>query len=75
MLTPARAAVWELAGAQRLATDLDATLITPLSEKDRAAGTFKGGCGSGPMLAYGDEADEALAGKLRPREGRPQQRG
>jgi hypothetical protein len=50
-------------------------LITPLSEKDRAAGTFKGGCGSGPMLAYGDEADEALAGKLRPREGRPQQRG
>ena len=63
----ARARVWELAGApQRLTIDLDATLITAHSEKDRAAVTFKGGYGFAPMLAYGDETGEALAGQLRP---------
>ena len=63
----ARARVWELAGApERLTIDLDATLITAHSEKDRAAGTFKGGYGFAPMLAYGDETGEALAGQLRP---------
>jgi hypothetical protein len=63
----ARARVWELAGApQRLTIDLDATLITAHSEKDRAAGTFKGGYGFAPMLAYGDQSGEALAGMLRP---------
>ena len=63
----ARARVWELAGApERLTIDLDATLITAHSEKDRAAGTFKGGYGFAPMLAYGDETGEALAGELRP---------
>ena len=42
----ARARVWELAGApQRLTIDLDATLIRSHSEKDQAAGTFKGGYG------------------------------
>jgi hypothetical protein len=52
----ARARVWELAGApQRLTIDLDATLITAHSEKDQAAGTFKGGYGFAPMLAYADE--------------------
>ena len=63
----ARARVWELAGApERLTIDLDATLITAHSDKDGAAGTFKGGYGFAPMLAYGDETGEALAGQLRP---------
>ena len=63
----ARARVWELVGApERLTIDLDATLITAHSEKDQAAGTFKGGYGFAPMLAYGDETGEALAGELRP---------
>ncbi len=62
----ARARVWELAGApERLTIDLDATLITAHSEKDQAAGTFKGGYGFAPMLAYADETGEALAGELR----------
>ncbi len=48
----ARACVWELVGApERLTIDLDATLITAHSEKDQAAGTFKGGYGFAPMLA------------------------
>jgi hypothetical protein len=63
----ARARVWELAGApERLTIDLDATLITAHSEKDQAAGTYKGGYGFAPMLAYADETGEALAGELRP---------
>jgi hypothetical protein len=63
----ARERVWELAGApERLTIDLDATLITAHSDKDGAAGTFKGGFGFSPMLAYGDETGEALAGELRP---------
>jgi hypothetical protein len=63
----ARERVWELAGApSRLTIDLDATLIGSHSEKEGAAGTFKGGFGFHPMLAYGDETGEALAGELRP---------
>ncbi len=63
----ARERVWELVGApERFTIDLDATLITAHSDKDRAAGTFKGGYGFSPMLAYGDETGEALAGQLRP---------
>ena len=59
--------MWELAGApERLTIDLDATLITAHSEKDGAAGTFKGGYGFAPMLAYGDQTGEALAAELRP---------
>ena len=46
--------------------DLDATLITAHSEKEGAAGTYKGGYGFHPMLAYLDETGEALAGELRP---------
>ena len=63
----ARGRVWELAGAPgRVTIDLDATLITAHSEKDVAAGTFKGGYGFAPMLAYCDETGEALAAELRP---------
>jgi DDE family transposase len=63
----ARERVWELAGApERLTIDLDATLIASRSDKEGAAGTFKGGFGFHPMLAYADETGEALAGELRP---------
>ena len=50
----------------RVIIDIDATLITAHSEKDGAAGTFKGGFGFHPLLAYLDETREALAGVLRP---------
>jgi len=63
----ARERVWELAGVpERLTIDLDATLIGAHSEKEGAAGNFKHGYGFHPMLAYGDETGEALAGELRP---------
>jgi hypothetical protein len=63
----ARARVWKLTGApERLTIDLDATLIGSHSEKEGAAGNFKGGYGFHPMLAYADETSEALAGELRP---------
>jgi hypothetical protein len=62
----ARARVWQLTGApQRLTIDLDATLIGSHSEKEGATGNFKGGYGFHPMLAYGDQTSEALAGELR----------
>ena len=63
----ARARVWELTGPpELLEIDLDATLIGSHSEKEGAAGNFKGGYGFHPMLAYADETGEALAGELRP---------
>ncbi len=63
----ARAQVWQLAGApRRLVLDLDATLVTAHSEKERAAGTYKHGFGFHPLLCYERETREALAGILRP---------
>src|SRR5664280_2233558 len=63
----ARERVWELTGApELLEIDVDATLIGSHSEKEGAAGNFKGGYGFHPMLAYADQAGEALAGELRP---------
>jgi len=63
----ARSRAWKLIGApSELTIDLDATLITAHSDKEGAAGNFKGGYGFHPMLAYGDETGEALAGELRP---------
>jgi hypothetical protein len=63
----ARACAWKLTGApERLDVDLDATLLSCHSDKEGAAGTFKGGFGFHPMLAYGDQTGEALAGELRP---------
>src|SRR4051812_16808558 len=57
---------WELHGApQRLTIDVDATLITAHSEKQGAAGTYKGGYGFHPLVAYVDETREALGGLLR----------
>jgi hypothetical protein len=51
---------------QRIIVDVDATLITSHSEKEGAAGTFKGGFGFHPLVAYLDETREALAAMLRP---------
>lgn len=59
--------MWKLTGTpERLTIDLDATLVGSHSEKEGAAGNFKGGYGFHPMLAYADETSEALAGELRP---------
>jgi len=69
-----RATVWRhrppLAVAEGLVcVDLDATLVTAHSDKQDTAGTFKGGFGFHPLVAYLDREDgtgEALAGMLRP---------
>jgi len=63
----ARENAWNAGAAPtRIVIDIDATLITAHSEKDGAAGTFKGGFGFHPLLAYLDDSREALAGVLRP---------
>ncbi len=73
----ARSAAWDAgaapaavtaAGSGPLCIDLDATLVTAHSDKQQAAGTYKGGYGFHPLLAYldrGDGAGEGLAGLLR----------
>jgi Transposase DDE domain group 1 len=63
----ARAAAWR-AGArpERLVLDIDATLVTAHSEKDGAAGNYKGSFGFHPLLCFLDGSDEGLAGLLRP---------
>src|SRR4051794_11526775 len=63
----ARERFWELHGTpERLTIDVDATLVTTHSEKEQAAGNYKGGYGFDPLQAYADETREALAGQLRP---------
>jgi Transposase DDE domain group 1 len=63
----ARARAWRRgARRQRIVIDLDATLLIAHSEKEGAAGTWKGGFGFHPLLAYLDGSEEALAGLLRP---------
>ena len=63
----ARVRFWELHGApERLTIDVDATLITAHSEKEKAAGNYKHGYGFHPLGAYADETREALAMLLRP---------
>ena len=63
----ARERFWELDGApERLTLDVDATLITAHSEKEQAAGNYKGGYGFHPLQVYLDETREALGGLLRP---------
>ena len=63
----ARAAAWR-AGArpERLVLDIDATLVTAHSEKEEAAGNWKGGFGFHPLLCFLDETDEGLAGLCGP---------
>ena len=51
---------------ERLTIDVDATLITAHSEKEKAAGNYKGGYGFHPLQVYLDETREALGGLLRP---------
>ena len=51
---------------ERLTLDVDATLITAHSEKENAAGNYKGGYGFHPLQVYLDETREALGGLLRP---------
>ncbi len=63
----ARAGFWEMHGApERLTLDVDATLITAHSEKEKAAGNYKGGYGFHPLQVYLDETREAMGGLLRP---------
>jgi Transposase DDE domain group 1 len=63
----ARARVWD-AGArpQTLTLNIDATLLSAHSEKERAAGNYKHGYGFHPLGCWLDETGEALAAILRP---------
>ena len=62
----ARERFWDLSGApSRLTIDVDATLITAHSEKERAAGNYKHGYGFHPLGAWADETREAFAMLLR----------
>jgi hypothetical protein len=61
----ARARAWEAGAApERVILDFDATPITAHSEKEHAAGHYKGGFGFNPLLV--SCAREILAGILRP---------
>ena len=63
----ARVRAWGLGGApKRLILDIDATLVTSHSDKERAAGTYKGGYGFHPLLCFEATTGEALSGVLRP---------
>jgi hypothetical protein len=63
----ARDRFWKLHGApESLTIDIDATLITAHSEKEGAAGNYKGGYGFHPLQAYCDQTREALGAMLRP---------
>jgi Transposase DDE domain group 1 len=63
----ARTRAWRRGARPRLIEiDLDATLLIAHSDKEGAAGNYKGGFGFHPMLAYLDGSEEALAGRLRP---------
>jgi hypothetical protein len=62
----ARERAWRLgARPDRITLDIDATLVTSHSDKQGAAGTYRGGYGFHPLLCYLDETDEALSGLLR----------
>lgn len=63
----ARERAWE-AGArpETITLGIDATLLGAASEKQGAAGNYKGGFGFHPLLCYLDETGEPLAGLLRP---------
>jgi Transposase DDE domain group 1 len=57
----ARARAWELGGSpQRVILDFDATPVVVHSEKEQAAGHYKGGFGFNPLIVSCDR--EVLAG-------------
>lgn len=58
---------WD-AGArpETITLDIDASLLGAHSEKERAAGTYKGGFGFFPLLCFLSETGEPLAAVLRP---------
>ena len=68
----ARARAWRVGAwpeVDLLLVDIDGTLLDAHSDKQGAAGTYKGGFGFYPLLAFLDRQDgtgEALAGLLRP---------
>lgn len=63
----ARERAWKAgAGPREIVLDIDATLISAHSEKEQAAGNYKGGFGFHPLLCYLAETGEPLAGLLRP---------
>ena len=63
----AREHVWTQTGApERVTIEVDATLVGSHSEKEGAAGNYKGGFGFYPLMAYCDETGEALGAILRP---------
>jgi len=63
----ARERAWRIdAAPRRLILDIDATLLTAHSDKEGAAGTYKGGYGFHPLLCFEATSGEALAGILRP---------
>jgi len=63
----ARSRAWD-AGARpgSITLNIDATLLTAHSDKQRAAGNYKHGYGFHPICCYLDETGEALAAVLRP---------
>jgi Transposase DDE domain group 1 len=54
------------AGPDQTVLDVDASLLGAHSEKEKAAGNYKGGFGFHPMLCYLEGSDAALDGILRP---------
>jgi len=63
----ARARAFELGAAPDQTTlDVDASLLGAHSEKEGAAGNYKGGFGFHPMLCYLEGSEAALDGVLRP---------
>lgn len=63
----ARARAWAMGAAPtEIVLDFDAMLLTAHSEKEQAAGNYKGGYGFYPLFCYLDEVNQALAGMLRP---------
>lgn len=63
----ARGWAWDAGGRpELLVLGIDATLLGAASEKEGAAGNYKGGFGFHPLLCYLDETGEPLAGLLRP---------
>lgn len=63
----ARERAWDAGGRPETITlSIDATLLVAASEKEGAAGNYKGGFGFHPLLCYLDETGEPLAAILRP---------